>query len=217
MDWIKNEILAHRIYKKWSKVSAVSYIWFAKNLSNVLLSKQWCRESSSISRLVSSTPKYYQRPRHGPLWWPGSSLFCFDDLVPCVAGWKVWTLREKAIKLISEAKKVVSVLDEAFTTLAALMNYWERWTGNGMARWTDSKAGNYQYMGSADAAYVQFDELCKQICEQRQTRLNKRIEQMYLARSCSLLAGEGQHSQPLGELVEINVEVYNKLESEEED
>jgi hypothetical protein len=43
-----------------------------------------------------------------------------------VAGQKVWTLREKAIKLISEAKKVVSMLDEAFTILA-LMNY----TGRG--------------------------------------------------------------------------------------
>jgi hypothetical protein len=39
--------------------------------------------------------------------------------------------------LISEAKKVVSVLDEAFTILA-LMNYWERWTGNGTARSFDN-------------------------------------------------------------------------------
>jgi hypothetical protein len=143
--------------------------------------------------------------------------FFFDDLVPCVAGQKVWTLREKAIKLISEAKKVVSVLDEAFTILA-LMNYWERWTGNGTARWTDSKAGgNYQYMGWADAAYLQFDELCKRICEQRQTRLNKKLEQMYLTRSHSLLAGGGPHSQRLDGLVETNVEVYNELDSEEED
>jgi hypothetical protein len=41
-----------------------------------------------------------------------------NDLVPCVAGRKVWTQREKANKLISEAKKVVSVLDEAFPILA---------------------------------------------------------------------------------------------------
>ena len=87
--------------------------------------------------------------------------FFFDDLVPCVAGRKVWTLREKAIKLILEAKKVVSVLDEAFTILA-LMTYWERWTGNGTTRCTDSKAGNYQYMGWADAPYIQFDELAVQ-------------------------------------------------------
>jgi hypothetical protein len=142
--------------------------------------------------------------------------FFFDDLVPCVAGRKVWTLREKAMKLISEAKKVVSVLDEAFTILA-LKNYWERWNGNGTARWTDSKAGNYQYMGWADVAYVQFDELCKQIREQRQTRLNKKLEQMYLARSRSLLAGGGPHSRRLGGLVERKVEVYNELDSEEED
>jgi hypothetical protein len=142
--------------------------------------------------------------------------FFFDDLVPCVAGRKVWTLREKAMKLISEAKKVVSVLDEAFTILA-LKNYWERWNGNGTARWTDSKAGNYQYMGWADVAYVQFDELCKQIREQRQTRLNKKLEQMYLARSRSLLAGGGLHSRRLGGLVERKVEVYNELDSEEED
>ena len=119
--------------------------------------------------------------------------------------------------MISEAKKVVSVLDEAFTILA-LMNHWERWTGKGKtARWTDSKAGNYQCTGWADAAYVQFDELCKQIREQRQTRLNKKLEQMYLARSRSLLAGGGPHSQRLCGLVETNVEVYNELDSEEED
>jgi hypothetical protein len=43
--------------------------------------------------------------------------FCyfFGHLVPCVAGQKVWTQREKANKLISEAKKVISVLDEVFT------------------------------------------------------------------------------------------------------
>jgi hypothetical protein len=45
--------------------------------------------------------------------------------------------------LISEAKKAVSVLDEAFAILA-LMNYWESWTANGLVKWTDSKAGNYQ-------------------------------------------------------------------------
>jgi hypothetical protein len=46
--------------------------------------------------------------------------FCyfFDHLVPCVAGQKVWTQREKVNKLISEAKKLVSVLDKAFTVLA---------------------------------------------------------------------------------------------------
>jgi hypothetical protein len=50
--------------------------------------------------------------------------FCyfFEHLVPCVAGQKIWTQRERANKLISEAKKVLSVLDKAFTVLA-LKNY----------------------------------------------------------------------------------------------
>jgi hypothetical protein len=92
---------------------------------------------------------------------------------------------------------------------------WQR-NGNGTARWTDSKAGNYQYMGWADAAYIQFDELCKRMCEQRQTTLINILEQMYLARSRSLLAGGRPHSRRLGGLVERNVEVYNELDSEEE-
>ena len=81
--------------------------------------------------------------------------FCyfFDQLVPCVAGQKVWTQREKANKLISEAKKVVSLLDKAFAVLA-LENYWKRWNNTGTAIWTDSRVGNYQYMGWADAAYI---------------------------------------------------------------
>jgi hypothetical protein len=69
--------------------------------------------------------------------------FCyfFDQLVPCVAGQKVWTQREKANKFISEAKKVVSVLDEAFTVLAFNI-YWKRCNNTGTAIWTDSRVGN---------------------------------------------------------------------------
>jgi hypothetical protein len=55
--------------------------------------------------------------------------------------------------LISEAEKVVSVLDEAFT-IFTLKNYWKRRNNTGTAIWTDSRVGNYQYMGWADAAYV---------------------------------------------------------------
>jgi hypothetical protein len=45
-----------------------------------------------------------------------------------------------------------------------------------------------------------------------------KLERVYLARSCSLLAGGGSHSRRLiGGQVETNVEVYNKLDSEDED
>ena len=141
--------------------------------------------------------------------------FFFNELVPCVTGQRVWTLRERASKLISEAKRVVSVLDEAFVILA-LTNYWDRWTSQGMAKWTDSRAGNYQYMGWADAAYVSFDEICNRIREQRKNETNKRLEKMFLAGSRSLLAGGGSKTREFGKQIETHVEVYNELDSEEE-
>jgi hypothetical protein len=63
--------------------------------------------------------------------------------MPYVAGQKVWTQREKANTLILQAKKVVSLLDKAFT-VSALKNYWKRWNNTGSARWPDSRVGNYQ-------------------------------------------------------------------------
>jgi hypothetical protein len=145
--------------------------------------------------------------------------FCyfFDHLVPCVAGQKVWTQREKANKLISEAKKVVSVLDDTFTVLA-LKNYWKRWNNTGTAIWTDSRVGNYQYMGWADMAYVQFYSLCKRIREQHKRASNMKLEWEYLVRSRMQLSGGGPHSRRLivGQ-VETNVEVYNVLDSEDND
>ena len=141
--------------------------------------------------------------------------FFFNELVPCVAGRKVWTLRERASKLISEAKRVVSVLDEAFVILA-LTNYWDRWTSQGMAKWTDSRAGNYQYMGWADAAYVSFDEICNRIREQRKNETNKKLEKMFLAGSQSLLAGGGSILRDFGKQIETHMDVYNELDSEEE-
>jgi hypothetical protein len=71
-------------------------------------------------------------------------------------------------------------------------------------------------MGWADATYVQFDSLCKQIREQRKRASNMKLEREYLARSCMQLSGGGPHSRRL--IVgqdETKVEVYNKLERED--
>jgi hypothetical protein len=68
----------------------------------------------------------------------------FDILVPAVTGRKIWTERQRAVRLILESKKIVSVLlDEAFTILA-LENYWECWLIGATAKWTDSRQGKYQ-------------------------------------------------------------------------
>jgi hypothetical protein len=60
----------------------VSYICFAKNLSNLVPLTHWYRDSFSIFGSVSSTPKYYQRPRHGPIWQPRGNFFLSNYLVP---------------------------------------------------------------------------------------------------------------------------------------
>jgi hypothetical protein len=140
----------------------------------------------------------------------------FYELVPCVAGRKVWTRREKASKLISQAKKIVTVLDEAFTILA-LENYWTKWFHHGSAQWTDSRAGNYQFMGWSDVAYARFDRLCTRLKEQRKSDINKQLEIRYLEQSRGVLTEGGMRATRVGGAEETQVEVYNQLDSEEED
>ena len=73
-------------------------------------------------------------------------------------------------------------------------------------------------MGWADAAYVEFDCLCKKIREQRKSASNMKLEQVYLARSRMQLARGGPHSRRvMGGQLETNVEVYNELDSDDED
>jgi hypothetical protein len=139
----------------------------------------------------------------------------FDVLVPAVAGRKIWTERQKAVRLISESKKIVSVLDEAYTILA-LENYWERWLVGATAKWTDSRQGNYQYMGWADAAYTRFDQLCTLLQAQRQNEVNKELERAFLARARVKLAGGGTSMvRPIGQAAR-GVEVYNELDDDED-
>ena len=141
--------------------------------------------------------------------------FFFDDLVPCVAGLKVWTAAEKSSKLISDPKKVVTVLDEAFTILA-LENYWPCWMSREKASWTDSRQGNYQYMGWHDDAYERFDVLCNRINAQRKTALNLSLEKDYLKRARETQATIGSaRSQRTGQL-NRGVSIYNELDDEED-
>jgi hypothetical protein len=72
-------------------------------------------------------------------------------------------------------------------------------------------------MGWADAAYVQFDSICKRIREQSKRASNIKLEWEYLARSRMQLSGGGPLPRRLivGQ-VETNVEVYNELDSEDE-
>jgi hypothetical protein len=57
-----------------------------------------------------------------------------------VAGKKVWTSRDKMAYVITDGGKI-TITDEAFTELC-LLNYWDKWSANRPAKWTDARKGN---------------------------------------------------------------------------
>ena len=93
--------------------------------------------------------------------------YFFDQLVPCVAGKKVWVDKSKMSMTISEGGKV-SITDEAFTELC-IINYWDKWCHRKAAKWTDSRAGNMFYKGWQPGAYTEFDRICRRIKDQRES------------------------------------------------
>jgi hypothetical protein len=59
----------------------------------------------------------------------------FDRLMPCVAGKKVWTSRDKLACAITDGGKI-TITDVAFTELC-LLNYWDKWSANRPAKWME--------------------------------------------------------------------------------
>jgi hypothetical protein len=64
----------------------------------------------------------------------------FDRLMPCVAGKKVWTSRDKMACAITDGGKI-TITDKTFTELC-LLNYWDKWSANRPAKWKDARKGN---------------------------------------------------------------------------
>jgi hypothetical protein len=102
----------------------------------------------------------------------------FDRLVPCVAGKKVWTSKDKMRSTITDGGKI-SVTDEAFTELC-ILNYWEKWIEKKEAKWTDSRRGNLHFKGWSDDAYDKYDEICNRIQAQRTTEESKASEFVFV-------------------------------------
>jgi len=101
----------------------------------------------------------------------------FDRLLPCVAGKKVWTNKDKMTSTITEGAKI-SITDEAFTELC-LLNYWNKWTKNESAQWTDARGGNTHFKGWNNDAYLKFDGICRRISTQRETEDSKAMEEKF--------------------------------------
>ena len=101
----------------------------------------------------------------------------FDRLLPCVAKKKVWTSKDKMASSITDGGKI-TVTDKAFTELC-LLNYWDKWSKNKPAKWTDSHKGNCSFKGWSNDAYQQFDSICKRIRAQRETEGSKAMEVLF--------------------------------------
>jgi hypothetical protein len=102
----------------------------------------------------------------------------FDRIMPCVAGKKVWTSRDKVACSNTDGGKI-TITDEAFTELC-LLNYWDKWSAKGPAKWTDARKGNRSFKGCSNDAYQQFDSICNRIRAQRETDESKAMEMGFL-------------------------------------
>jgi hypothetical protein len=104
--------------------------------------------------------------------------YCFDRLLPRVAGEKLWANKDKVVTTISHSGKIL-VTDEAFTKLC-LLNYWERRTSNKSAQWTDAHGGNTHFKGWSNDTHLRFDKICRQINTQRESKESKVMEVGFL-------------------------------------
>jgi hypothetical protein len=61
-----------------------------------------------------------------------------------------------------------------------LLNYWDKWSAKGPAKWTDARKGNCSFKGWSNDAYQQFDSICNRIRAQRETDESKAMEMGFL-------------------------------------
>jgi hypothetical protein len=102
----------------------------------------------------------------------------FDRLMPCVAGKKVWTSRDRMACAITDGGKI-TITDEVFTELC-LLNYWDKWSANRPAKWTDARKRKFSFKGWSNDAYQEFDSICNRIRVQRETDESKAMEMGFL-------------------------------------
>jgi hypothetical protein len=102
----------------------------------------------------------------------------FDRLMPCVAGKKAWTGRDKIACAITDGGKI-TITDEAFAELC-LLNYWDKWSANRPAKWKDARKGNCSFKGWSNDAYQQFNSICNRIRAQREIDESKAMELVFL-------------------------------------
>jgi hypothetical protein len=131
----------------------------------------------------------------------------FDRLMPCVASKKVWTSRDKMACAITDGGKI-TITDQAFTELC-LLNYWDKWSANRPAKWTDARKGNCSFKGSSNDAYQQFDSICNRIRAQHETDKAKAMELGFLDYAIKQY-GRGTKRTRSG-ILDEGLEIFNEL------
>jgi hypothetical protein len=58
----------------------------------------------------------------------------------------------------------------------AFLSYWDKWSANRPAKWTDVRKGNCRFKGWSNDAYQQFDSICNRIRAQRERDESKAME-----------------------------------------
>jgi hypothetical protein len=102
----------------------------------------------------------------------------------------------------------ITITDEAFTELC-LLNYWDKWSAKGPAKWTDARKGNCSLKGWSNDAYQQFDSICNRIRVQRQKDESKAIEIGFLDYAIKHY-GRGTKRTRTG-ILEEGREIFNEL------
>jgi hypothetical protein len=131
----------------------------------------------------------------------------FDWLMPCLAGLKVWTGRDKMACAITDGGKI-TITDEAFTEFS-LSNYWDKWSANRPAKWADAHKGNCSFKGWSNDAYQQFDSVCNRIRAQRETDKSKAMEMGFLDYAIKQY-GRGTKRTRSG-ILDEGPEIFNEL------
>jgi hypothetical protein len=131
----------------------------------------------------------------------------FDRLMPCVAGKKVWTGRDKMACAITDIGNI-TITEEAFTELC-LLNYWDKWSANRPAKWTDARKGNCSFKGWSNDAYQQFDSICNRIQAQRETGKSKAMELVFLDYAIKQYGGGTKRTR--SGILDKGPEIFNKL------
>jgi hypothetical protein len=131
----------------------------------------------------------------------------FDRLMPCVAGKKVWTGRDKMACAITDGGKI-TITDEAFTE-SCLLNYWDKRSVNKPAKVTDARKGNCGFKGWSNNAYQQFDSICNRSRAQRETDESKVMELGFLDYAIKQY-GRGTKRTRSG-ILDKGLEIFNEL------